>query len=168
MLSLKALFLAMSGIVIASNYLVLFPINDWLTWAAFTYPISFLVTELTNRVHGQEKARKVVYVGFAFAVVMSFLLASPKIAFASGLAFLCSQILDISVFNKFRRSTWWYAPLFASLSASVVDAAIFWNLAFWGEDVPLLTWALGDTSVKLLMDVALLTPFRLTMRKAFG
>jgi queuosine precursor transporter len=165
MFSLNGLFLAMTLIVIASNYLVLFPINDWLTWGAFPYPVSFLVTELTNRVYGPEKARKVVYVGFAFAALLSIWLATPKIALASGTAFFTSQLLDIFVFSQLRQATWWYAPLFASLTASLADAAIFWNMAFWGEDVPLLTWAIGDTSVKFLIDVAMLTPFRLAIRK---
>ncbi len=155
----------MAAVVAASNYLVLFPINDWLTWGTFTYPISFLITELTNRQHGPKSARKVVYVGFAIGVLLSILFATPKIAFASWSAFLCSQMLDIFVFNKFRSAAWWCAPFFASFSASLVDATIFWNTAFWGENVPLLTWAIGDTSVKLLLDVAMLTPFRLAIRK---
>lgn len=92
-------FLSMLLCVIASNYLVLFPINDWLTWGAFPYPISFLVTELTNRFYGPKVARRVIYVGFAMGVILSIWLATPKIAFASGLAFLISQLLDVSIFN---------------------------------------------------------------------
>ena len=162
--SLGVPLFAMTLLVAASNLLVLFPINDWLTWGAFPYPATFLVTELTNRFHGPAQARWVVYVGFALAVVLSVWMATPKIALASGAAFLLAQLLDISVFNRLRQAPWWCAPLFASVLASLFDAAIFWNIAFWGEDVPLLTWAVGDTTVKLLMDVALLTPFRLAIR----
>jgi uncharacterized PurR-regulated membrane protein YhhQ (DUF165 family) len=165
MYSLKSAFVAMTFIVIVSNYLVLFPINDWLTWGAFPYPVSFLITELTNRLYGPKQAKRVVYAGFTMAVFLSFWLATPQIAFASGMAFLISQLLDIFVFNQFRQARWWYAPFFASFSASLIDAAIFWNIAFWGEDVPLLTWAIGDTSIKLLIDFAMLTPFRFAIRK---
>jgi uncharacterized PurR-regulated membrane protein YhhQ (DUF165 family) len=165
MFSLKIAFLAMTLIVMASNYLVLFPINDWLTWGAFLYPISFLITELTNRLYGPSKARRVVYLGFVLAVFCSFWLANPKIAFASGIAFLSSQLLDIFVFSQFRQATWWYGPLFASFLASLLDAAIFWNIAFFGEEVPILTWAIGDTLVKLLVDIVMLTPFRLIITK---
>lgn len=165
MYSIKSAFIAMTLIVIASNYLVLFPINDWLTWGAFTYPITFLISELTNRLYGPKKARKVVYIGFVVAVFLSIWLATPKIALASGAAFLISQLFDIYVFNQLRQARWWYAPFFSSLSASLIDATIFWNLAFWGENVPLLTWAIGDTSIKLLVDLAMLTPFRLAIRK---
>jgi uncharacterized PurR-regulated membrane protein YhhQ (DUF165 family) len=160
MFHLSSAYFAMIVIVTASNYLVLFPINDWLTWGSFSYPIAFFVTELTNRTFGPKKARQVVYVGFALAVFLSIWLATPKIALASGSAFLCSQMLDIYVFNRLRRSTWWIAPFSASVTASFIDAAIFWNMAFYGEQLPVLTWAIGDTSVKLLLDVIMLTPFR--------
>lgn len=165
MINIRFAYLAMIIIVASCNYLVQFPINDWLTYGSFTYPLSFLITELTNCFHGPKQARRVVYVGFILAVLLSIWLVSPKIAFASGFAFLISQLLDISVFNKMRRSTWWYAPLFASISASLIDTLIFWNFAFFGEDLPYLTWAMGDFSIKVLFDFVLLLPFRLAIRK---
>lgn len=164
--NVKIAFLAMVAVVAASNFLVLFPINDWLTWGAFIYPITFFVTELTNRFHGPKMAHKVIWAGFFVAVLLSIKLATPKIAFASGAAFLVSQTLDVLVFNRFRQLTWWYAPFFASLSASLVDTVLFFNIAFWGENLPVFGWAVGDFSVKLLFDVAMLTPFRLAIRKA--
>ena len=57
--------LAMAVVVLASNILVQFPINDWLTWGAITYPVAFLVSELVNRAHGPALARRVAWVGFA-------------------------------------------------------------------------------------------------------
>jgi queuosine precursor transporter len=154
---------AMIFIVVASNYLVQFTVNDWLTLAAFSYPLSFLVTELTNRVYGPKKARQIVYVGFLLGVILSIWLATPRIAMASGTAFLISQLLDISIFNRLRQGAWWYAPFFASAAASIVDTALFWGIAFWGEPVPLVTWAIGDLAVKFLMDVGMLAPFRLAI-----
>ena len=130
---------------------------------ALTYPISFLVTELTNRAYGPSYARKVVIIGFCVAVVISTWLATPRIACASGSAFLVSQLLDISVFNRLRRASWWYAPLFASVSASFIDTCVFWTLAFWGEPIPFVTLALGDFFIKLTLDIAMLMPFRLAM-----
>ncbi len=97
--------LAMSIIVTVSNVAVQVPINDWLTWGALTYPISFLVTDLTNRSLGTGAARRVVYAGFAVAVVLSVLAAGPRIALASGLAFLIAQLLDIAIFDRLRRAT---------------------------------------------------------------
>lgn len=160
-------FVAMVFIVTLSNYLVMFPINDWLTWGALSYPISFLVTELTNRLYGPRAARRVIYLGFAWAVLLSIVFATPKIALASGTAFLVSQLLDVYVFNRIRNTQWWMAPFFASFSASVIDTLIFWNIAFYGEGVPLLTWMAGDFSVKLVLDVVMLIPFRLAIRRHF-
>jgi queuosine precursor transporter len=165
MVNLYLAYLGMMGIVALSNYLVLFPINAWLTWAAFSYPISFLVTELVNRFYGPKIARKAVYVGFALGVVLSAWLAPIKIAVASGSAFFASQLLDIYVFNRLGQAPWWHAPFYASLIASVIDTAIFWSIAFLGEDVPILTWATGDFLIKSSMDIILLTPFRLAIRR---
>ena len=44
----------MGGVVLASNYLVQFPIKYYdldkiLTYGAFSYPIAFLITDLANR-----------------------------------------------------------------------------------------------------------------------
>ena len=153
--------LAMATVVLASNILVQFPINDWLTWGAITYPVAFLVSELVNRAHGPEQARRVAWVGFAVAVAASLVLAPARIAVASGMAFLLSQWLDIGVFDRLRHGTWWRAPLVATVLAAVLDTAVFWSIAFAGTEGPWVTWALGDLAVKLLLGVALLLPFRL-------
>lgn len=150
-------------IVVSSNYLVQFPINDWLTYGAFTYPISFFVTEITNRYFGPQKARRVVYLGFGIAVLFSVILATPRLAFASGFAFLTAQLLDIYVFNRLRRMDWWVAPFFASSVASLVDTVLFWGIAFWGEPLPWMEWMVGDFGVKLALDLLMLTPFRWMM-----
>lgn len=167
MISIRLAYISMILIVTSCNYLVQFPINDWLTYGAFAYPFSFLVTEITNNFHGPKTARRVVYIGFFAAVILSIGLATPKIAFASGTAFLLSQLLDISIFNNLRQTTWWFAPLFASVFASFIDTALFFTLAFWNEPVPALTWAAGDFGIKLICDLAMLLPFRLAIRKQY-
>jgi queuosine precursor transporter len=166
---IKIAFIAMISIVAASNYLVQIPINEWLTWGAFAYPISFLVTELTVRFYGSKIARKVVYAGFAVGVLLSLYLSAPKIAIASGLAFLVAQLLDILIFSRLRSgiyfpAPWWVAPFWASAFASIVDSAVFWNVAFFGENMPLLTLAAGNTAIKIVVDVSMLTPFRIATR----
>lgn len=167
MTKLSTLYIAIIVSVAASNFLVQFPLNDWLTLGAFTYPLSFLVNELTNQFYGPQKARRVITVGFIMGLILSIILSTPKIAFASGVAYLVSQLADIAVFSRFRRHTiWWFAPFLSSFAASVIDTSLFFGLAFWGEDLPILTWALGDFSVKLCMDLAMLTPFRLALRRA--
>ena len=159
--------IAMTAIVAASNVLVQYPINDWLTWGAFTYPVAFLVTDLTNRALGPAKARQVVFAGFAAAVLLSILLATPRIAIASGTAFLAAQLLDIGIFNRLRRAgAWWSAPLISSSVASALDTALFFSIAFVGTGVPWVTLSLGDYAVKLALALAMLVPFRALMHFA--
>lgn len=162
---LSVAVLAMGMVVLSSNILVQYAINDWLTWGAITYPFAFLVTELVNRAFGPAQARRVAWVGFAVAVAASAMLAPVRIAAASGLAFLLSQMLDISVFDRLRQSHWWRAPLIATMLAAVLDTCVFWGVGFAGEDLPWVTWALGDLGVKLVMAVCLLLPFRLLIGK---
>lgn len=186
---------AMVAVVAASNFLVQFPVQaqlgpvdlaDILTWGAFSYPVAFLVTDLTNRHLGVRRARLVVVCGFAVAVVISIFLATPRIAVASGTAFLVAQFLDIAIFDRLRRSAWWHAPLFSSLVSSALDTVLFFGLAFAlpfafldtgfgradaslpfptpllgvGPDVPLwVSLGAGDFLVKLLLAGLMLAPY---------
>ncbi len=160
--------LAMAAVVLASNILVQYPLNDWLTWGAFTYPVAFLVSDLVNRRHGPQLARRIAWVGFAVAVAASLALAPARIAAASGLAFLLSQWLDIGVFHRLRSGRWWRAPLVATLAAAVLDTAVFWGIAFAGSDLPWVTWAAGDLAVKLAVGVLMLLPFRLLIGRSLA
>ena len=157
---------AMAAVVLASNILVQFAINDWLTWGAFTYPVAFLVSELVNRRFGPALARRVAWVGFAVAVLASLWLAPARIALASGAAFIASQLLDIRVFDRLRAGRWWRAPLVATLAAAVLDSAVFWGVGFAGTGGPWLTWALGDLGVKLAVGACMLLPFRLLIARS--
>lgn len=151
---------AMAAVIVLSNVLVQHTINDWLTWGAFSYPLVFLVTDLTNQALGPQVARRVAWIGFAIAVAVSLALAPWRIAVASGAAFLFAQLMDVAVFNRWRAATWWKAPLIGSLVASVVDTAVFFFLAFAGTDLNWLMLAAGDLAVKALMAAVLLAPYR--------
>ena len=163
---------AMMAVIGVSNVAVQHAINDWLTWGAFTYPLAFLVTDLTNRAHGPGRARTVAYVGLPFGIGLSILLAvaadiplmeGVRVALASGFAFICAQLFDIALFHRLRRGIWWRAPLVSSLSASALDTAIFFSAAFALTGLPWVTWALGDFAIKVGMAAVLLIPFRLLM-----
>ena len=134
---------AMAAIVLAANILVQFLVGQWLTWGAFTYPLAFLVTDLTNRACGPAAARKVVLAGFATGLAASAVgtqimgeagpLVTWRIAAGSGLAFLSAQLLDVAVFDRMRAGRWWRAPLVSSLAGSSVDTALFFTVAFSGH-----------------------------------
>ncbi len=182
----------MTLVVVSSNFLVQFPLNvtvagvnlaDLLTWGAFTYPVAFLITDLTNRQFGPQAARKVVFAGFLVGVALSFFTSVPRIAIASGTAYLAGQLLDIALFNCLRRQAWWRAPLVGSLLGSMLDTVIFFSLSFAAffvflgpndpfalEASPVLgvlaaeaprwiSWAIGDFWVKLLVGLVMLLPY---------
>ena len=192
--SLATFVVAMALVVVASNILVQYPfqpfgLGELLTWGAFTYPVAFLVNDLTNRHLGPAAARKVVYLGFALAVFMSVFLATPRIAIASGTAFLIAQLLDGRVFDKLRDARWWQAPLISTLAGSALDTILFFALAFSGSfafldtmtgqadgslafpveqfGMTLPLWgslAIGDFLVKIAVGLAMLVPYRLLLR----
>ncbi len=168
---------AMTAILAVSNYLVRFAINDWLTWAAFTYPLAFLVADCVNRSRGAKAARRVAAMGFFCGVPLSFffnyftpdegasamdaILSAVRIAAASGGAFLLAQLLDISIFDRLRKREWWRAPLISSAAGSTADTFFFFFVAFAFSGLPWITWALGDLAAKAAMIILLLPPYRL-------
>ena len=158
--SLITLIIGMALVVVISNIAVSYPINDWLTWGALTYPIAFLVTDMTNRLFGVARARTVVYAGFLIGVILSLWAADMRIALASGSAFLIAQLLDITIFDKLRQKTWWKAPLISTIISSAVDTLLFFSIAFIATGLPWVTWAIGDYGAKLAMAAILLMPFR--------
>jgi hypothetical protein len=154
---------AMVIVIVAANITVQKPINDWLTWGAITYPFAFLVTDLANRFEGAAFARRIVYAGFAIAIGASAWLATPRIAIASGLAFLTAELLDVMIFDRLRQLAWWKPPLVSTLAGSVVDTAVFFSMAFAGTTVPWVTLGIGDFGVKVVLAFLTLIPFRAAM-----
>ena len=167
----------MAGIVAISNFLVQFPVNylgleNILTYAAFTYPITFLITDLANRKYGKIIARRVVYFGFFIGIILTLYfstnfedLISIRIAIGSGTAFLVAQLLDVRVFDLLRKKMWFIAPLSSSLLGSLIDTFLFFSISFYNTDVPWITLAMGDFIVKVLISLIMLIPFRLLLNK---
>lgn len=148
--------LAMAAIVVASNILVQYPIGQWLTWGAFSYPLAFLVSDLVNRFQGVHAARRVVFAGFIVGLACSAIgtqimgefgpLVTLRVALGSGLAFLVGQLLDVSLFNRLRRAAWWRAPFLSTLLGSTFDTVLFFTIAFsaalvWLEPANDVSWA---------------------------
>ena len=163
----------MGVIVLISNYLVQFPINKFgleniLTYGAFSYPIAFLITDLSNRVYGKNGAKKIVYFGFSIGILFTLIfstnfgdLISIRIAIGSGTAFIVAQLLDVQIFDKLRKKKWFIAPLASSMIGSVVDTFLFFSISFFGTGIPWFTLALGDLAVKIFVALIMLIPFRL-------
>ena len=169
------LSLVMGIVVLASNYLVQFPIQYYgleeiLTYGAFSYPVAFLITDLANRSYGKIVARKIVYVGFIIGIVFTLFfstnfadLISVRIAIGSGTAFMVAQLLDVQIFDYLRQKKWFVAPLTSSLIGSTVDTFLFFSISFYATGIPWVTLSLGDLAVKIFVALAMLIPFRLLL-----
>ena len=170
------LSLIMGAVVLASNYLVQFPIKYYgleeiLTYGAFSYPIAFLITDLANRSYGKLIARQIVYIGFAIGISFTLLfstnfgdLISVRIAIGSGTAFLVAQLLDVQIFDNLRKKEWFIAPLTSSVIGSTVDTFLFFSISFYATGIPWVTLSIGDLTVKILVALIMLIPFRLLLK----
>ena len=166
---------SMGFVVMVSNYLVQFPIKffsleEILTYGAFSYPITFFITDLANRAYGKIVARKIVYIGFFTGVCLTFLIStnfsdliSVRIAVGSGVAFFIAQNLDVGIFDRLRNKKWYVAPLTSSVFGSIIDTFLFFSIAFYSTGIPWVSLALGDLSVKLFIALSMLIPFRLLL-----
>ena len=165
----------MGFVVVLSNYLVQFPIqyfglSEILTYGAFSYPITFLITDLANRAYGKVVARKIVYIGFFIGICLTLFvstnfsdLISIRIAIGSGVAFFIAQNLDVGIFDKLRKKAWYVAPLTSSVFGSIVDTFLFFSISFYATGIPWISLAFGDLSVKLFIALSMLIPFRLLL-----
>ncbi len=171
------LSISMGIIVVISNYLVQFPVQNFglseiLTYGAFSYPVTFFITDLANRAYGKTVARKVVYIGFVIGILLTLFVStnfdeiiSIRIAIGSGIAFFIAQNLDVQVFDKLRKKSWFIAPLTSSIIGSITDTFLFFSIAFYATGISWLKLALGDLTVKLLITLIMLIPFRILLKK---
>ena len=167
----------MGFIVLVSNYLVQFPIqylglSEILTYGAFSYPITFLITDLANRAYGKTVAIKVVYTGFIIGILLTLFVStnfsdiiSIRIAIGSGIAFFVAQNLDVQIFDHLRKKVWFVAPIISSIFGSITDTFLFFSIAFYSTGIPWVTLAIGDLAVKFLIAILMLVPFRLLLTK---
>tara|TARA_B100001123_G_C15223499_1_gene992239 strand:- start:751 stop:1299 length:549 start_codon:yes stop_codon:yes gene_type:complete len=165
----------MGLIVLLSNFLVQFPIKYYglekiLTYGAFSYPIAFLITDLTNRTYGKLIAKKIVYIGFAIGIIFTLLfstnftdLISIRIAIGSGTAFIIAQLVDVQIFDKLREKKWFVAPLTSSIIGSTIDTFLFFSISFYATGISWFTLSLGDLAVKIFVALVMLIPFRLLL-----
>ena len=169
------LALLMASVVALSNYLVQFPIRyfnleNLLTYGAFSYPIAFLITDLSNRRYGRKIAKKIVYLGFALGIFLTLYFStnysemiSIRIAIGSGTAFLVAQLIDVHIFDRLRKKAWFIAPLTSSLVGSIIDTFLFFSISFYGTEMNWITLSFGDLSVKIFVTLIALVPFRLLL-----
>jgi len=174
-------------IIASSNYLVQLPFEVFgfhTTWGAFSFPFVFLATDLTVRLFGKKMARSIIlkvmlpalFISYVASVVFvkgeyvgmagfnEFNLFVARIAFASFIAYLFGQLLDISVFDKLRKLTlWWVAPAASTVIGNLLDTMLFFSIAFFASTDPFMAqnWleiAWVDYAFKLVISLALFLP----------
>lgn len=140
------LMLAHVLIIAISNYIVQFKFTVFgapLAWAAFTFPLVVVLTDLTVRLLGKETGRAVIALAFIPAILVSMAVvklggAPDSVAFriglGSGMAYFVSNLLDVYVFQYFREKyqTWWIAPTLSSIASTFIDTYTFFGVAFAG------------------------------------
>jgi queuosine precursor transporter len=180
---LRALSCAHISLIVLSNILVQYPFQFFglhTTWGAFSYPLIFVITDLTTRLIGAKEARKVIFKSMFPGLLVSFVLASLfnesdyplgifyelplRIAFACFSAYVIGQLLDISVFQRIRKnSSWWFGPTLATTLGNIIDTFTFFTLAFYHCHHPFLNqhwleiaWVdLGVKTISLLAFIPL-------------
>lgn len=174
-------------IIAASNYLVQLPFvlfGFHTTAGAFTYPLIFVITDLTVRLSGAPLARRIVFWAMGPALIASWLVSMLfvdghfsgwnnlfivntvvyRVVLASLSAYVCGQILDIVVFRRLRQlKTWWVAPACANTLGSFMDTLVFFSVAFYASSDAFMAthWveiAWFDYAFKLFVGVLLFVP----------
>lgn len=164
-------------VIAISNYLVTFPIKFWgihVTWAAFTFPLVVVATDLTVRLISKNPARAVVALAFIPAVIASiavvYATGAPasvawRIGIASGTAYLVSNLMDVFVFQKIRErwQMWFWAPGVSAIFANVFDTFTFFFVAFYQSANVFMAenwWkvALGQTGAKIFISLLVILP----------
>ena len=174
-------------IIGASNYLVQIPFQlygVYTTWGTFTFPLVYLATDLTVRIFGATRARKIIFLSMLPALVLSYVVSIIffegifqgfggfatlntfvfRIAVASFLAYVAGQLLDVTVFSFLRKHPrWWVAPAVSTTFGNLVDTALFYAIAFYRSSDPFMAehWpeiGLVDYGFKLLVSILLFLP----------
>jgi queuosine precursor transporter len=164
-------------IIAISNYLVTIPVKVFgfdLTWAAFTFPLIVVATDLTVRLSDKHRARRIVTLAYIPAIMASTLViqgtgapfsVALRVGIASGTAYLLSNLLDVYVFQKIREryNAWWAAPAFSSVVANIIDTFAFFAVAFYNSADPFMAanWpsiAEHQTVTKIIVSAIIILP----------
>ena len=132
-------------VITVSNALVAIPVEILgvkLTWAAFTFPLVVIATDLTVRLLGKTIARQTIAAAYPLAIIGSIAVVlaegapgsvAVRIGFASATAYAIGTMLDVYVFQYIRegfKNNWWLAPAVSTIAANIIDTYTFFAVAF--------------------------------------
>ncbi|MHB9036372.1 MAG: queuosine precursor transporter [Armatimonadota bacterium] len=132
-------FIIFCSLLVATNFLVQWQVHLWrltFTVGLALYPLTFLLTDFVNEIHGKPVAKRMVYGGFLFSVLPSLLVSTPRITLGSLLAYLLAQLLDVSSYNWWRVRTkgrfLWLRSNASGFISLLVDTLVFTSVSFYG------------------------------------
>ena len=171
------LMLAHIVIIAISNYIVQFKFDLFgapMAWAAFTFPLVVVLTDLTVRLLGKQTGRAVIGLAFIPAIIVSMIVVKMggapdsvalRIGLGSGMAYFLSNLLDVYVFQYIREkySTWWYAPATSAVISTFLDTYVFFFTAFAGgaNEFMAANWHIVATNhiiTKIAVSLAVILP----------
>jgi uncharacterized integral membrane protein (TIGR00697 family) len=165
-------------VITVSNALVSIPVEIAgikLTWAAFTFPLVVLATDLTVRMLGKGIARATIAAAYPFAIIGSILVVlaegapssvALRIGFASATAYAIGTLLDVYVFQWIRENMtkqWWAAPAISTIAANIIDTYSFFFVAFSNsaDEYMAANWAEiagSQTVLKIIVGLVVFLP----------
>jgi uncharacterized integral membrane protein (TIGR00697 family) len=164
-------------VITISNALVNIPVEIFgqkLTWAAFTFPLVILATDLTVRLLGKGIARATIAAAYPLAIIGSIAVVlaegapesvALRIGFASATAYAVGTFLDVYVFQAIREkyTTWWLAPALSTIVANIIDSYTFFAVAFNNSADPYMAehWveiATSQTVLKIVVGLVIFLP----------
>ena len=165
-------------VIVISNALVSIPVEIMgvkLTWAAFTYPLVILATDLTVRLIGKGIARATIAAAYPLAIIGSIAVVlaegapssvAMRIGFGSATAYLIGCLLDVYVFQYVRErftQQWWAAPALSMVVANFIDSYVFFSIAFQGgaDEYMAANWpeiALSQSILKIVVGFIVFLP----------
>lgn len=165
-------------VILASNYLVTvsltLPILGLVKASMFTFPLIYVITDLTVRLLGKDLAANTILWAFVPAVLLTPVLntvlgldptTALRIGIAAGVCYMVTTIMDANLFHWFREhiSIWWIAPALAAIISITVDTYAFFAMAFHGGADPYMAvnWHIVASThifTKWLVSLAVLLP----------
>lgn len=119
--------------ILAANYVTtrygFIPVGFGLTATAGTYfaGLAFMLRDSVQDYAGKRAVVALIVAGAA----LSYLIADPFIALASGCAFLVSEAVDFGVYTPLRRRGYIRAAIASNIAGSVIDTFLFlWIAGF--------------------------------------
>jgi queuosine precursor transporter len=150
---------AFASIITLANFTVQIPINDWLTYGALCYPISFLLTDVLSEKYDKKEVLQIVKYGVLLAIIPTLYVADIRIALASIVTFFVIQQLDVHLFHLIKSkhpNQWWLRNNISTLTSQLFDTAMFYMLAFAFIMPPeaIIKLILGDYIIKMILALA--------------